>query len=82
MKKHLLLKYKYQYNETNVHRLGLIYFGFGSYKIGYNSEAIRAGIQNTWHVWNNYKLWDKLNTQYPGAAYWYHGSTGGCSLWY
>ena len=74
------LQYK---GETNVHRVGLIYFGIGNIRIGYNSEKnIRAGIQNTYHRMIHCPFWDVLDNQYPDRFYWYVGSTGGSILWY
>jgi len=72
--------YKYK-KETNVHRLGLAYFGFGPLKFGWNSEKIRAGIQNEWHKTIGANLWDVLSIQYQDSFYWYFGSTGGSTLW-
>jgi hypothetical protein len=71
-------------NETNIHRVGIFYVGYGSFKIGYNSEVnIRAGIQNWWHkTFNKGALWDVRNDLYPDRFYWYIGSTGGSMLWY
>lgn len=84
---HTIDGYRY-HNETNVHRLGLIYFGFGNMRIGYNSEKIRVKLQNDLihkpgqdKNPNSFYLWDDLSSQYPDNLYWYMGSTGGSSLW-
>ena len=67
----------------NVHRLGLVYFGFGSLKSGFNSEKnIRVPFQNDLiHRPRGLELWKGLSSQYPDRSYWYFGSTGGSSLW-
>jgi hypothetical protein len=67
--------------EKNVHRLGLLYFGFGPFKIGVNSERIRDFLQNGIHLRNGYPLWDNLSNLYSDTKYWYFGSTGGNTLW-
>lgn len=76
------------WNEKNVHRLGLVYFGFGPIRFGYNNEKTRVKLQNDWiHKPQDLNLWDDLSRdsnypQYHGTkSYWYFGSTGGSSLW-
>jgi len=75
------------HNETNVHRLGLVYFGLGPLKFGYNSEKVRDLFQNKWiHQRHGLDSWDVLNDPngkyyYPDRSYWSYGSTGGSSLW-
>jgi len=76
------------HNDTNLHRLGLVYFGLGPLKFGYNSEKVRDLFQNKWiHQPQGLSSWDVLNDPnngnpyYPDRSYWYFGSTGGSSLW-
>ena len=75
------------HNETNVHRLGLVYFGLGPLKFGYNSEKVRDLFQNKWiHQRHGLDSLDVLNDPngkyyYPDRSYWSYGSTGGSSLW-
>jgi hypothetical protein len=76
------------WKEQNVHRLGLVYFGFGPMRFGYNSEKTRVKFQNDLiHRPKHLHLWDDLSKnpdypQYHGTKfYWYFGSTGGSSLW-
>ena len=72
----------------NIYRLGLVYFGFGPFKAGFNSEKIRVYLQNDLihkpgqrkHP-GSFFLWNDLSSQYPDRFYWYIGSTGGSSLW-
>lgn len=68
--------------EKNVHRLGLVYIGYGPFKIGYNSERyVRSALQNDLiHKPLGLFLWDVLSDEYPDRFYWYIGSTGG-SMW-
>jgi len=68
--------------ESNVHRFGLAYVGFGPLKFGVNSEkSVRAGIQNSWHkmLGGSVALWDLLSIS--DTFFWNFGSTGGSTLW-
>jgi hypothetical protein len=67
---------------------GLIYLGFGPFKVGYNSEKVRDLFQNKWiHQPQGLGSWDVLSDPnngkpyYPNRFYWHFGSTGGSSLW-
>ena len=67
--------------EGEKYRLGVLYLGYGNYRVGYNSERyIRGAIQNTFHDWNNYPHFKVLN-YYPDQFYTGYYSQNPYTLW-
>lgn len=61
-------------------RLGALYVGYKTYRLGYNSESvIRAGIQNGFHDIMNFPRFRVLDI--PGRLYYGSYSTNPYSLW-
>ena len=70
---------KYNGVDPNKYRAGVLSIGFGSFRIGRNSENIRAAIQNTVHDWINCPRFQKMDI--TPSWFWYFGSGSGNTLW-
>lgn len=71
--------------DPNQYRLGAVYVGYQNYQFGWNSEAIRHGIQNKWAhdgLQKGQAKWFKvLDSSYPGGPYGNYSPYYKHSLW-
>jgi len=70
------------------YRAGVFYIGLWGYRIGVNSEFLRAAVQNTVHFLmgkNENGQYDSPYFKYlsnrSATLYWYDGSSTGDTLW-
>ena len=64
----------------NEYRSGVVYFGWGPFRIGYNSEDIRETIQNKWMHKNTGDPYFQ-RVDYNSQWFFYFGTGTGNSLW-
>ena len=65
--------------EPDKYRAGVLSIGFGSFRIGRNSEKIRAAIQNTIHDWIDCPRFHKMDI--TPEWFWGFGQGSGNTLW-
>lgn len=64
------------------YRAGIFYVGIGGYRIGTNSEELRAVVQNTIHYFDgNTSPYFRIMSNRPATFYWYQGTSTGDTLW-